>query len=147
VSSERLAARARGEDYEAVEEGNLYIVVVCVADAYLVLKSAARNKRMTLRYFYVEFAHQLIDNVFDSMGLRCRQMIVTESVVYNKVELTSGVDTYLTPVKSKMRESDGSFTTNRAQGRFRVRKVKSTSMCSDCAKDASLRGKVPFICR
>jgi hypothetical protein len=64
--------------------------------------------------------------------------------VYNEGELTSGVDIHLTPVKSKKRKSDGSSTTNRAQGRCRVCQVKSTNMCSDCAKDASLGDKVPF---
>jgi hypothetical protein len=73
-------------------------------------------------------------------------MIATESDVYNEGELTSGVDIHLTPVKSKERKSDGSCTTNRAQGRYRVCKVESTNMCSECAKDTSSGYKVPFIC-
>jgi hypothetical protein len=49
------------------------------------------------RDFYVELAHHLIDNVFDSVGLRGWQMIVTESVVYYEGELNSGVDIHLNP--------------------------------------------------
>jgi hypothetical protein len=72
-------------------------------------------------------------------------MIATESVVYNEGELTSGVDIHMTPVKSKKMKSDGSFTTNSPQGRYRVCKVESNSMCSECAKDASFGDKVTFI--
>jgi hypothetical protein len=107
---------------------NLSIVGMCVVNAYLVFKSVACNESVTQRDFYIELSHQLIDNVFDSVGLRGRQMFATESVVYNEGELTSGVDIHLTPVKSKKRKSDGSSATNRAQGRCQVCKVKSTSM-------------------
>jgi hypothetical protein len=113
---------------------NLSVLGMCVVDTYLVLRSVACNERITQRDFYIELAHQLIDNIFDSTGLRRRQTIATESVLYNEGELTSGVDIHLTPVKSKKRKSDGSFTTNRAQGRCRVCKVKTTNMCSECAK-------------
>jgi hypothetical protein len=122
------------------------VVGMCVVDAYLVFKSASPNESITQRYFYIELAHQLTDNVFDTVGLRGRQTIATESVEYNEGELTSGVDIHLTPFKSKMRKSDGFCANNRAQGRCRVCQVKSTNTCSECAKDASLGDKVPFIC-
>jgi hypothetical protein len=128
-----------------VEEVNLSVVGMCVVDAYIVFKSVARNESITQRDFYIELPHQLIDNVFDSLGLRGRQTIATESVVYNEGELTSGVDIHLNPVKSNKRKSDGSSTTYRAQGRCRACQVKSTNMCSGCAKDTSLGDKVPFI--
>jgi hypothetical protein len=123
---------------------NLFILGMCVVDAYLVFKSAACNESITQRDFYLELAHQLIGNVFDSVGLRALQVIATERIVSNEGELTSGVDTHLTRVKSTKRKSDGPFTTNRALGRCRVCKVKSTSMCSESAKDASFGVKVPF---
>jgi hypothetical protein len=125
---------------------NLSMLEMCIVDTYLVFKPVACNKRITKRDFYIELAHQLIGKDFDSVGLRGRQMIATESVVYTEGELTSGVDIRMTPVKCKKRKSDGSFTTHRTQGRCGVCKVESTSMCSECAKDASLGDKVPFIC-
>jgi hypothetical protein len=62
---------------------NLSVVGTCVMDAYLLFKSVARNKSSTQRDFYIELAHQLIDNVFEPVGLRGRRMITTESVMYN----------------------------------------------------------------
>jgi hypothetical protein len=126
---------------------NLFVVGMRVVDAYLVFKSVARNESITQRDFYIELPHRLIDNVFDSVGLCGRQMIATESAVYNDSELTSGVDVHLTPVKSEKWKSDGSSATNRAQGRCRVCKVNSTNMGSECAKDASFGDNVPFVCR
>jgi hypothetical protein len=73
-------------------------------------------------------------------------MIAIESVAYSEGELTGDVDIHLTSVKRKERKSDGSSTTYRDQDRCRVCKVRSISMCSECAKNASLGDKVPFIC-
>jgi hypothetical protein len=52
---------------------NLSVVGMCAVDAYLVFKSVARSESITQRDFYIEPAHHLIDNVFDSVGLRGRQ--------------------------------------------------------------------------
>jgi hypothetical protein len=107
-----------------VKSVNHSVFGLWVVDADILSKSVACSESITQRNVKNKLAHKLINNVFDSVGPRGRQMIATESFVYNEGELTSGVDIHLNPIKKEKKKSDGSSTTNRAKGRCRVFQVK-----------------------
>jgi len=109
---------------------NLSLLGMCVVDAWL-LYAGARGPAaaLTQNQFYEDLAAQLIDNTYDSVGLRQRGVPGTVAGSNGAPVVCFGVGVHLTPtLKRRKGDSD-----HRAQRDCRVCKSgRTTLVCSSC---------------
>jgi len=115
---------------------NLFLLGICVVDAWL-LYSGARGGggHLTQSDFYEDLAEQLIDNTFETAGLRARPAPSGAAAAADAAPLRSGVGIHLTATV-KHREGPASKEgDHRAQRACHVCKRRGTSwVCSGCRK-------------
>lgn len=118
-----------------------------VVDAWLVYKGVhGMLLETTQAEFYSTLAEQLIDNCFDHVGRRDRQVLPSESATYNNGAPTSGVGAHLTPTRRRKRRRNGEVTSATRQNKCRVCRVAlSTKICSLC-KEEDPDGREVHIC-
>ena len=109
---------------------NLSLLGMCVVDAWL-LYAGARGPAaaLTQNQFYEDLAAQLIDNTYESVGLRQRGVPGAVAGSDGAPVVCFGVGVHLTPtLKRRKGDSD-----HRTQRDCRVRKSRRTTLvCSSC---------------
>ena len=122
---------------------NTTILGICIVDAWLLFcgEQVARL-HICQREFYEDLAFSLIENRYDTIGLRKRTG-TTNNFVVLPARRTSGVGVHLTPTK-KRRKRNGMVTKHARQNNCRVCKTKKTThVCSVCSE---LKGEDVWIC-
>jgi len=112
---------------------NLSLLGMCIVDSWL-LYSGARGATaiLTQKQFYEDLAAQLIDNTFDTVGVRARATSAAEPVGEVGAPLRYGVGIHLTPTRKRRGASAGDGD-HRAQRTCRVcKRHKSSHVCSGC---------------
>jgi hypothetical protein len=111
---------------------NCSVLGIIIVDSWLVY-SGGRGLRTGIdqREFYEQLADQLIDNSFDSIGLRDRR----SDLVTPGVTPRSGIGAHITQTKKKRKSKCGTSTTFSLQGMCCICSAKTTHICSSCLDD------------
>jgi len=127
---------------------NLSILSMIIVDSWMVFEQATRTNESQKDYYSL-LAEELIDNTYDFRRASRRSgrdgenlsPAVTEAAAQGR----SGVDIHLTPTKRMRKDKNGTLTRYRRQGRCRVCKMKTTSVCLVCEEDPNLQNE-SWIC-
>jgi hypothetical protein len=121
---------------------NFSLLGICFVDAWL-LHSGARGclRRMKQSEFYENLAQNLIENNYDSVGLRARY--TSNDAVADIAAPVSGFGPHTTPTKRKKSTRDGMETSYKVQKRCKVCRQKTTKICSQCKDDEQIEY---FVC-
>jgi hypothetical protein len=101
--------------------------IVGVASWLLYAGARGPLRSMKQRTFYETLALELVDNDFDSVGLRAR----TGGSVPGQLTPTSGIGAHTTPTR-KRSDKDGREQAFRAQRNCVICGVRTTKVCSSC---------------
>jgi hypothetical protein len=123
---------------------NRWVLGVIVVDAWLAY-SGGRGIRtgMDQSEFYEQLAGQLIDNDFDSGGLRDRQ----SDLVTPGTTPRSGIGAQLTLTKKKRKSKSVTSITFALQGKCCTCPAKTTHVCSSCLDDRDESYRPGFVTR
>jgi len=113
---------------------NQSLLGMCVVDSWL-LYSGARGATaaLTQRKFYEDLAAQLIDNTFDTAGVRARATPSSAPVEEVGAPLRYVVGIHLTPTGKRPSGASVGDGDHRAQRNCRVcKRHKSSQVCSGC---------------
>jgi len=113
---------------------NLSLLGMCIVDS-LLLYSGARGAAAGLNQneFYEDLAEQLIENTFETVGMRPRGDAGATAGEVEPVPLRYGVGIHLTPTRKRRTGSSTKDWEHRAQRTCRVCDVPGTSwVCSGC---------------
>jgi hypothetical protein len=119
---------------------NHSLLGMVIVDSWLLYAGARGPLRsMKQRTFYETLALELIDNDFNSVGLRAR----TGVSVPDQLTPTSGIGPHATPTKRRKRDKEGKEQASRAQRNCVICGGRTTKVCSSCREEG--RNEV-FIC-
>jgi hypothetical protein len=123
---------------------NRSVLGVIVVDAWLAY-SGGRGIRTVLdqREFYEQLAGQLIDDYFDSGGLRDRQ----SDLVTPGTTPRSGIGAQLTLTRKKRKSKSVTSITFALQGNCCTCPAKTTHVCSSCWMTAMRADRPGFVTR
>jgi hypothetical protein len=108
---------------------NHSLLGIVIVDSWLLYAGARGPLRsMKQRTFYETLALELIDNDFDSVGLRAR----TGGSVPGQLKPTSGIGAHTTPTRKRRSDKDGREQAFRAQRNCVICGVRTTKVCSSC---------------
>jgi hypothetical protein len=108
---------------------NHSLLGIVIVDSWLLYAGARGPLRsMKQRTFYETLALELIDNDFDSVGLRAR----TGGGVPGQLTPTSGVGPHATPTRKRKSDKGGREQASRAQRNCVICGVRTTKVCSSC---------------
>jgi len=113
---------------------NLSLLGMCVVDSWLLYCGArGANAALTQRQFYEDLAAQLIDNTFDTIGVRARATPSSAQVEEVGSSLRYSVGIHLTPTGKRRSGASVGDGDHRAQRNCRVcKRHKSSQVCSGC---------------
>lgn len=124
---------------------NLTLLGMCLVDAWLLYSGArAGLAHLSQNAFYEDLAAQLIDNTFDTVGVRARGAARVAAGEASDGTVRYGVGVHLTPTNKRRAGKTAKDADHRAQRDCRVcKRHRSSLVCSSCRENA--RGEV-FCC-
>jgi hypothetical protein len=108
------------------------------------MPAPARPRRETQKQFYSYLIAEMLANKLDDNVRPTRNNEEVPAPVIEAIpglvdrttgRARSGIDTHITPTRSKRRPRDGSISNKSLQGQCIVCKRKTTSLCSTCVDD------------
>jgi hypothetical protein len=135
---------------------NLSIFGMIVVDTWLAYSlctgiGRANGREEKQKDFYTALAEELVDNQYDNVG--SRRVFVEANLDSDSPALSrstgeprSGLYAHLTPTKKRRKNKDGSFSSNRLQGRCLVCSKKTTYVCSVCKDEETPHSREPWVC-
>ena len=129
---------------------NSTLLGMMIVDTWLVYSKATGTTELE-KDFYTKLSEELIDNNYDTIGMRARRRNRGEETpaAIDRGLARAGLHAHLTPTKKKRKRRDGTITNYKLQGKCKICGEKTTFMCSLCvdARDESpLGSKTPWLC-